>query len=221
MTQTDVKPPMTRSKLVALAIFCILSAGVGYSAVMKLAASPKDPEQVASNVTTATLPTETTAYTTVDPMTPPVIQAKSPLLSLSPAAKEYLTLSKKALLDEQRERAFLAEEKAKAAKHQLNKPPVTVVEAVPQNNVVPPAYYDAGLPPPESAAPKAQPLDKLFLVSIIESETNIKGFVTFDGNLVPITEGSHIGSIEVLALMPDHAIFSDGKRKKTLWVASK
>lgn len=221
MTTTEVKPPMTRSKLVALAIFCVLSAGVGYSAVMKLAASPMAPEQVASNVTTATFTAETPGYPAVDPMAPPVIQAKSPLLSLSPAAKEYLTLSKNALLDGQRERASLAEEKAKAAKQQLNKPPATVVEAAPQNNVVPPAYYDAGLPPPEPATPKVQPLDKLFLVSIIESDTNIKGFVTFDGNLVPITEGSHIGSIEVLALMPDHAIFSDGKRKKTLWVASK
>lgn len=221
MTTPAVKQPLTKSKIVALSILCVLAAVLSYSAVMKLMATPQTPEQISSTTPTSSLPVDVPTTQLADPLTPPALEAKSPLLSLSPAAREYLSLSKQALLDAQREKAFIAEEKAKAAKRALEKPPAAAVEATAQTNLVQPNFYDAGLPPPEPVAPKVQLIDKLHLVSIIENDAGIKAIVKLDGNLVPISEGTHIGSIEVLALMSDHAVVTDGKREKTLWVTSK
>ena len=221
MTTPAVKQPLTKSKIVALSILGVLASVLSYSAVMKLMATPQAPEQITSTTANSGLPADVPTTQLADPLTPPALEAKSPLLSLSPAAREYLSLSKQALLDAQREKAFIAEEKAKAAKRSLEKPPAAAVEATAQTNFVQPNFYDAGLPPPEPAAPKVQLIDKLFLVSIVENDDGIKGIVKLDGNLVPISEGTHISSIEVLALMPDHAVVTDGKRKKTLWVTSK
>lgn len=221
MTTPAVKQPLTKSKMAALSIIGVLAIVLSYSVVQKFMATPKAPEQITSATATSGLPVDESTTQLADPLTPPALDAKSPLLSLSPAAREYLSLSKQALLDAQREKAFIAEEKAKAAKRALENPPAAAAEVIAQTNLVQPNFYDAGLPPPEPAAPKVELIDKLYLVSIIENIAGIKAIVKLDGNLVPISEGTNIGSIEVLAIMPDHAIFTDGKRKKTLWVTSK